>query len=444
MSSSGKSKKNNVVDLGFFQRPLASGRLPQGQSFADLLTLKNVVIFLGLATFLIFLGSVATARIAFLFAALLGLVGLVLFEMSSRRKWEKDLIHQLQKMNNDYDRLVRETARNRNDMQGLKKGLSDAGTLARSYGKNTGENIEQRMVKAIADQLSRFGEIHHEEGEGADEFSVFGVGAVEKDVAPIGPPDEGVGRRLSDEQVLQLVNLAVQQDRIDLFLQPIVALPQRKLRFYEMFSRIRIKKDTYLPAERYIEVAMKQDLVPSIDNLLLLRGLQMIRDTEEENFNRAFFCNITSVTLNDPKFMGDLVEFIAENRTLAPRLVFELAQLDLATMSPDILPVLAGLASLGCRFSMDQVKSLSFDYAHLEARYVRFIKVEAGLFMTELKELGGLQRMKRLKSELDRRGIDLIVEKVETDRQLLELLDVEIDYGQGYLFGKPQHHNEIA
>lgn len=438
-----KPKKSNVVDLSFLQRPLATGRAPQGQALFDLLTFRNVVIALGLATFLIFLGSVATARIAFLFAALLGIFSLILFEMSSRRKWERDLILQLQKMNGDYDRLVRETARNRNDMQALKKGLSDAGQLARSYGKTEGADVEQRMIKAIADQLSKFGEPHRPDGEGDDRFSVFGLGAVEKEAPAGGPPDEGVGRRLSDDQVLQLVNLAVNQDRIDLFLQPVVALPQRKLRFYEMFSRIRIKTDTYLPAERYIEVAMRQDLVPVIDNLLLLRGLQLIRDTEEENFNRAFFCNITSITLNDPKFMGDLVEFIAENRLLSPRLVFELGQRDLATMSPDVLPVLAGLASLGCRFSMDQVKSLSFDFAHLEARHVRFIKVDASLLLGELKEPGGLSRMKRLKSELDRRGIDLIAEKIETERQLLELLDVEIDYGQGYLFGRPQRHDEI-
>lgn len=443
MSPAGKHKKDNIVDFSIFQRPLASGRVPQSMSLSDLMTFRNVVIGLGVAVLFLFLGSVVPPRIAFLAAALLGLGGLILFEMSSRRKWERDLILQLEKMNGDYDRLVRETARNRNDMQALKKALSEAGHAARSHVKSGEATTENRMVKAIADQLSKLGDVPHEEGEGEDRFSAFGVGDVSA-VPTAGPPDEGVGIRLSDAQVLQLVNLAVEQDKIDLFMQPIVALPQRKLRFYEMFSRIRIKPGTYLPAERYIQVAMKQDLVPVIDNLLLLRGLQMIRDTEEENFNRAFFCNITSLTLNDPKFMGDLVEFINENRTLAPRLIFELGQRDLATMSADILPVLAGLASLGCRFSMDQVKALSFDYAHLEARQVRFIKVDISTVLAEYAEVGGLARIKRLKGELDRRGIDLIVEKIETEKQLVELLDVEIDYGQGYLFGKPQRHDELG
>lgn len=425
-----------LLDGTLFDRPLASGHSTEKSTFYSYLTFKNIVLVIGLVTFLVFLGSIASARIAFLFAALMGLAGLILFEMSGRRKWEADLTDQLHRMSSDHDRLVRETARNRNDTAQLKKNLADAGTVARNHGRNSGEDVEHRMIKSIADTLSKLGDtISPEE---AAQLSIFEGDVPEEIQEPLtGGTDETVGNSLSSEQVLQLVHASVRQDRIDLFMQPIVNLPQRKLRFYELFSRIRIKEGVYLPAARYIAVAMQQDLVPVIDNLLLLRGLQMVRDTEEENFNRAFFCNITSLTLNDPKFMGDLVEFIAQNRTLAPRLVFEMGQRDLASMSPDILPILDGLSQLGCRFSMDQVRNLSFDFAQLEARHIRFVKIETKLILQEMKGTGGLQRVKRLKSELDRNGIDLIAEKTETDKQVLELLDVEIDYGQGYLFGKP-------
>jgi cyclic-di-GMP phosphodiesterase TipF (flagellum assembly factor) len=361
----------------------------------------------------------------------------MLGEMSSRRTWEQDLLGQIHRMNNDYERLVREVARNRNDSLALKKNLVEAGTLARSYGRTPGGEIEKRMVKALAEQLVKLGDAPVEEQQAAEAASAFSLGVLEKDSTLKEADESTIGKRLSDDQVQQLVTAAVKQDRIDLFLQPIVNLPQRKLRFHEMLSRIRIMPDVYLPAVRYIQVAMEQDLMPVIDNLLLLRGLQLIRDTEGESYNRAFFCNITALTLNDPKFMGDLVEFISQNRALAPKLIFELGQADLASMSADILPVFEGLSKLGCRFSMDRVRSISFDYSHLEARHIRFIKTDAALLLTEMNEVGGLQRMKRLKSELDRRGIDLIAEKIETDKQLLNLLDIEIDYGQGYLFGRP-------
>ncbi len=431
MAANKIKKDDNVIRLSLFDRPLASGKVSEQFTVYNYLTFKNVVLGLGVATFLIFLGSAVSGRIAFLLAALLGLLGLILLEMSSRRKWEHDLMGQLRHMTADYERLVREVARNRNDTGDLRKKLSDAaGQMVRHYDKPAGEKAEQRMFRGIVEQIAMMdgGALQEEQPE---------------DIMPLnddslkGLDERDVGKRLTDDQVLQLVNAALEKDRIDLFLQPIVTLPQRKLRFYETFSRIRILPEVYLPAIRYIEVAMQQDLMPVIDNLLLLRGLQVIRNTVEGDYNRAFFFNITSLTLNDPKFMGDLVEFISQNRTLAPQLIFEMGQKDLATVNADVLPIFDGLSKLGCRFSMDQVRSLSFDFAHLESHHIRFIKVEAPLLMAELREPNGLQRLKRLKAELDRNGIDLIVEKIETDRQVVELLDVEIDYGQGYLFGKP-------
>lgn len=419
-------KSGNTAPASFFRKRRSAEDAAAPGYLSDHLTFRNIVFALGVAAFLIFLGSAVSARIALLFAALLGLAGLFALDMSARRRWESDMDDQMQRLNLDYERMIREVARNRNDIAALKKALAAAGDAAKSQkpGEGEGVSIEQRLIRTIADQLSALDKKTVEEQEAAADIETLLPEGISPDY-------------LTDEQTLELLHAAVRQNRVDLFLQPIVNLPQRKVRYYEMFSRIRIRPDVYLPAEKYIAVAMRHDLLSVIDNLLLLRGLQHIRDTSESDPNRSFFCNITSLTLNDPKFMGDLVEFIAQNRTLAPRLVFEMGQRDLATMSADILPVLQGLAQLGCRFSMDQVRSISFDIVQLEIRHIRFIKVDAGLMLTEIGQIGGFSRIRRLKAELDRQGIDLIIEKIETEGQIRELLDLEIDYGQGYLFGRP-------
>jgi cyclic-di-GMP phosphodiesterase TipF (flagellum assembly factor) len=43
---------------------------------------------------------------------------------------------------------------------------------------------------------------------------------------------------------------------------------------------------------------------------------------------------------------------------------------------------------------------------------------------------------------MDSAGIDLIVEKIETEQMLVELLEYSIDFGQGYLFGEPRLSKE--
>ncbi len=49
-----------------------------------------------------------------------------------------------------------------------------------------------------------------------------------------------------------------------------------------------------------------------------------------------------------------------------------------------------------------------------------------------------------LKEMLSRSDIDLVAEKIETERQVVEILDLKVDFGQGYLFGPPRQAREEA
>ncbi len=406
------------------------------------LTFRNIAGGSALLVFFLFIGISVSWSFAFVVLVLCAMAGVALIEVSARRKWERFMTGHVQRMADDYERLVREVARARNDVSALRQQLVDtAGTLTRAYdGGKAGVSAEKHMALMIAEHLSKLGTQPPEAAAIADAPLLPAA-----DMARLAATGETeVGRELSDAQVLQLVNAATREDRVDLFLQPVVALPQRKPRFYETSARIRVAKGVYLSPARHVEIAVKHDMMPVIDNLLLLRGLQLLRQAGTGDYNRAFFFNVSSLTLHDPKFMGDLVAFISQNRELAPLIVFEMSQRDIATLEAETLPVLEGLSRLGCRFSMDQVRNISFDYDYLEIHHVRFIKIEAVLLLAELATDGGLERLRRMKLNLDRSGIDMIVEKIETDRQLLELLDLDIDYGQGTLFGRPARQGENA
>lgn len=397
------------------------------------LTFRNITAGAAVLVFFLFVGLSISWPFAFV-VVLLGVMGLVArAEIAARRQWEKFMTGHVQRMSADYEHLLRDVARARSDVAALRQQLVDAaGNLSRAYetGKPAG-SAEKHMGLMIAEQLAKLGS-----QPSAAEAALPAMPAIDMSVLAASG-DMEVGRQLSDDQVLQIVSAATRDSLVDLFVQPIVALPQRKPRFYETFARIRVANGVYLSASRHVEIAMKHDMMPVIDNMLLLRGLQLLRSVGTADYNRAFFFNISSLTLHDPKFMGDLVAFVSQNRMLAPMLVFEMSQRDISTLDAETLPVLEGMSRLGCRFSMDQVRTLSFDYDFLEVHHIRFVKVEAALLLAELSTDGGLERLRRMKNYLDRSGVDMIVEKIDTDRQLLELLDLEIDYGQGNLFGKP-------
>ena len=98
--------------------------------------------------------------------------------------------------------------------------------------------------------------------------------------APIaGPRASGTNHAngLSDPSMLETIRASLEENRVDLYLQPIVSLPQRKLRFYEALSRLRAEDGTVIMPAQYIKVAAPAGLMSVVDNLLLFRCVQIVR-----------------------------------------------------------------------------------------------------------------------------------------------------------------------
>ena len=52
--------------------------------------------------------------------------------------------------------------------------------------------------------------------------------------------------------MLEIIRRALEENRVDLYLQPVVSLPQRKLRFYEALSRLRSEDGAIIMPAQYI------------------------------------------------------------------------------------------------------------------------------------------------------------------------------------------------
>ena len=60
---------------------------------------------------------------------------------------------------------------------------------------------------------------------------------------------------LSDSELLDAIETGLREERVELYLQPVVSLPQRKRRFYECFSRITTAQGAVIMPEQYLPVA---------------------------------------------------------------------------------------------------------------------------------------------------------------------------------------------
>ncbi len=237
-----------------------------------------------------------------------------------------------------------------------------------------------------------------------------------------------------EAEIYEIIRNALQDNRVDLYLQPIVTLPSRKTIHYECYSRVRDEKGRVLFPRDYLPVAEESGLTGTLDNLLLFRCMQVARRLGPRRPNVRFFCNISSASLNDEEFFPQFIDFMLSNYKLADRMVFEFAQTDVQNMDGNVERSLLRLGENGYRFSMDHVADLSFDIPRLAQHFFKYIKVDTDILLGQHGEI----LTGDLKEAMSRFDIELIAVKIENEPCVLDVLDNNIDYGQGYLFGEPK------
>ena len=245
-------------------------------------------------------------------------------------------------------------------------------------------------------------------------------------------------RGLDRGHVMALIAGATEANRVDLYLQPIVSLPQRKVRFYEAVARLRTEDGDVLASEDFLPFAEAGGLMPKIDNLVLFRCVQVVRRLASKNRDIGVFCDISGSTLNDPEFFPQLSDFMEANRALAPALVLEFAQSTLRAMGPIETESLAALADLGFRFSLDRLNDLKIEPRELAERSFRFVKAPAPLLLSRVATQGADIHPADFSDLLGRFGIDLIADKIESETVVVDLLDYDVRFGQGLLFSPPR------
>jgi len=254
--------------------------------------------------------------------------------------------------------------------------------------------------------------------------------------APPAPAPRAPSR--DQAQILAAVKSAVEENRIEIYLQPMVTLPQRKVRFYEAVTRLRDDKDQLLAADDFILVAEAAGLIGRIDNMVMLKCVQVLRRLMVRNKDVGVFCNVAAATLGNPTTFTQCLDFLEANRALAPSFVLEFKQATFRNLGPIETEHLAALAQRGFRFSIDHVTDLRIEPRELADRGVRFVKVPAALLLDQRQNSASDIHPSDLSDLLGRFGIDLIAERIEGERAVVDLLDYDVRFGQGFLFAPPR------
>ena len=238
----------------------------------------------------------------------------------------------------------------------------------------------------------------------------------------------------TNAELLSQVQEAIRADRIDMHLQPIVDAGDRKAQFYECFTRLRTDRGAELLPEQFLPIVEREGLTAGIDNMLLLRCVQVLRRAHRRDRPVTFFCNISGQSLADRVFFADFLDFLSDNTLLSENLVFEIAHTDLASLPPEAAEDLHTLAGLGFRFAIDRAHLADVTPALLSEWPIAFVKADMADMAAYAQNDPGLAALQR---PLVLARVALIATKVERERHADILAGLPVQYGQGFLYGAP-------
>lgn len=399
--------------------------------------LQKIILAVALATALGMTGMLATISVsAAVFALGFTLISFMfLYERNRRDSWEGGIEKAIETLGAAHDILGSQVSKNSKEIQTLGKNLIKS--------KRTQQQAPIALTERIPAEIkskasSAAGAAFHGKSTAAKTKSQ----QQEKRTIKVAPAanDEHPSyyNSLSDTVVRELVEHAVHNKEVKVFMQPVMRLPEQTVRGYEVFSRVRSRPGQYIPAQRYIGIAKaEKNVINSIDHMLLMQCLEHIKSTDGSRQNKAFFINITDATLKNRLFMEKLLNFVSRNRALAPRIIFEVSQSDFKNMGTGTEKILKGLGKLGCALSLDHVQSLDFDIHVLQDFKVRFVKIDAADLISKSSSDIKINALWRIKRKLESNGIGMIAQKIETPEMMEKLAALDLHYGQGFLFGKP-------
>ncbi len=377
-------------------------------------------------------------------SAIIGLAALVIMALyhavTGRLRDRGDLGDQIADLSRgtaDLGRQVAEISRRLGSVENrLDKSVSKALGAADPFAAEIGEL--GTLVRQIADTVASHAALLEQQGGAPAANPLDGIA----DAALTLGENDAVGgprfRSLGREAIVDLIGKAVDANRIDLYLQPVVTLPQRKVRYYEALSRLRTEEGDVITAGDFIEYAESVGLMPKIDNLLLFRCVQVTRRLQLKSRDVGLFCNVSAATLSDATFFRQFLDFMDANRALNNALMFEFTQSAYRAFGPLEHESLAALSELGYRFSMDHVTDLRLEPKELADRAFRFLKVPAKLLLNPAANAQSDIHPGDLADLLARSGVDLIAERIESESMVVDLLDYDVRFGQGFLFSAPR------
>ena len=229
---------------------------------------------------------------------------------------------------------------------------------------------------------------------------------------------------------------AYKEKRLRLSYQPIINAKTGGVDHYEALLRMVNQSGKISSAGALIPVAEKMGMITLIDTMVMEMVIDELRRAPQ--LHLAF--NVSNVTTENPGWLDHIMRLLKDSPDVASRLTVEITETAVHRDLRRAAYFVASIQSLGCQVALDDFGSGYTSFRQLKALSVDLVKID-GAFVKDIAQSADNQFfVKTLMQFAHGFGLQTVAEFVESGEIAKLLMEMGVDYLQGYYFGKPENH----
>lgn len=238
------------------------------------------------------------------------------------------------------------------------------------------------------------------------------------------------------EEAVKTVSLfrnTVENSNFSVVFQPIVSLKDKSIHHYEVLSRFsgRFGESPY----RYICFAEETGLISSFDFAVIKKTVKWL-ETHGRGKTYRMAVNMSGQSLLNPIYRQRIDDLLVEKPWVKERLMIELTE---SARVEDLQAAdlyIQHLRGRGVPVCLDDFGAGAASFNYLGAMAVDVVKIDGAAIENTIGTLRGRAFMKAMGSFCSALGVQTVGEMIDTQEKADFLKDCNIDFAQGYLFGK--------
>ncbi len=230
-----------------------------------------------------------------------------------------------------------------------------------------------------------------------------------------------------------LLQQALEERRVELHYQPVVAADDQSLLHVEVLCRLRVG-ESVITAGVFWPMVERFRLSASMDQLVIE---QLLDDICGKSGDLQFCINLSPNSVREPGFVDWLLTSLDHRREVVNRLTFELPEASLESAEVEIRSFAEQLFARGAGLSLDHFGLRAQALHRMQSLPLASLKVDSSFVRHIDRNADNRFFVKSLVQIAHSCDIKILAEGVETQEEWKQLQSLGLDGAQGYHLGRP-------